>query len=339
MENVSGTVTQIQTKAIEDFEKGNKKNAIKSLMLAVQEHPTESLIYNNLACMLWDVGLTWDALYIIKKAVTINPSDKQAASNLEAISDFLKKERLQRPGYGFEGWRMKNNHAMPWRGRKDNETFLQAHVDSLTQLEHTEKVNMDEHMWRHWIVSFAVRYAVEFTEQRDVEAVECGVYDGLTAFFALREFQGQVQKGHLDRFKMHLFDSWEPMESDYLLDSEKKSSGKFPGIDIERTKRNLSGSSEHIFYHKGFIPASLNSEPVCTRPIIYLHIDVNSAMPTVAVLEHFWDRIPPKGVIAFDDFGWPGYEETKDAVEEFFESKSGILLPFPTGQAFFIKNG
>ncbi len=339
MEHVSGSVLQIQTEAIEDFEKGNKKYAIESLMQAVQDHPNDSLIYNNLACMLWDVGLTWEALFIIKKAVTVNPSDNQAASNLEAISEFLKKARSQRPEYGFEGWYMKNNHALPWLGRKDNETFLQAHADSLTHLEHAEKVDMDAHMWRHWIISFAVRYAVEFTEQRDVEAVECGVCDGLTTFFALREFQGQVQRGHLDRFKMHLFDSWEPMKSDYLLDSEKNTSGKFQEIDIERTERNLSEFKEHTFYHKGFIPESLHSEPACTRPIVYLHIDLNSAMPTVAALEHFWDHIPPKGVIAFDDFGWPGYKETKDAVEEFFEPKAGILLPFPTGQAFFIKNG
>jgi hypothetical protein len=62
-------------------------------------------------------------------------------------------------------------------------------------------------------------------------------------------------------------------------------------------------------------------------------------MPSVTAIEHFWDQILPKGVIIIDDFGWPGYKETKIAMEQYFASKNGILLPFPTGQAFFIKNG
>jgi len=339
MGHTSGSVLQLQAKAIEDFEKGNKRDAIHSLMHVLLDHPCDSLIYNNLACMLWDVGLAWEGLFVIKRGVFVNPSDKQVASTLEAITGFLEKARLESPDYGFEGWQMKSNHVKPWRGRKDNETFLQAHVDSLSRIERTDKLDMDVLMWRHWIVSFAARYAMEFTEQRDVEAVECGVYVGTTAFFALREFQEQVQKGRLDSFKMHLFDSWEPMEPDYLLDSEKDKAGKFQGIDIERAKRNLSDFKEHVFYHKGFIPESLHSEPACTHPVVYLHIDLNSAIPTIAALEHFWDHIPPKGIIVFDDFGWAGYKETKEAVEDFFEPKAGILLPFPTGQAFFIKNG
>jgi Flp pilus assembly protein TadD len=71
MEYNSKNVLQIQTtKAINEYEKGNKEIAIKLLKQTVLDHPDNSTAQNNLACMLWDVGLHWEALFIIKKRCT-----------------------------------------------------------------------------------------------------------------------------------------------------------------------------------------------------------------------------------------------------------------------------
>jgi hypothetical protein len=71
------------------------------------------------------------------------------------------------------------------------------------------------------------------------------------------------------------------------------------------------------------------------KKVAWLHIDLNSAGPTVAALDFFYPRMAERGVILFDDYGHHGFEDTMAAVNEWASAKSGMLLPLPTGQAVF----
>ena len=134
---------------------------------------------------------------------------------------------------------------------------------------------------------------------------------------------------------MHLYDAWEDMKEEGLLESESWHVNLYKKLDIELTRKNLSEFSNNIVYHKGHIPDSLISKPESPESIFYLHIDLNSSKPTLATLEFFYPRLVPGGVILFDDYGWEQYEDTKNTIELFFEKKSGILMKLPTGQAIY----
>lgn len=90
-------------------------------------------------------------------------------------------------GITFDGWGMKTSVELPWNGGIRNESFLRASQDVKEHFELSgdDGVNLsdiDGLLWRHWIVSYCVRHAVEFTDE-DLDMVECGVCDGLSAFF------------------------------------------------------------------------------------------------------------------------------------------------------------
>lgn len=238
-------------------------------------------------------------------------------------------------GVTFDGWGMKNHHELPWNGGIKNETFLRTIKNVKEHFEFSgddgvSPSSVDTLMWRHWIISYCVRHAVEFTD-KDLPMVECGVCDGLTAYFVLNELHG------LDSHAtVHLYDAWAPMKSEYLLESEQDWSGNYSNISMDRVKKNLS-EFDNVVYHQGYIPESLNNEPSSPSKISYLSIDLNSVIPTVAALEYFFPKLVRGGVIIFDDYGFIGYGPTKKAVDEFFADKPGILMPLPTGQAIYYR--
>ena len=111
--------------------------------------------------------------------------------------------------------------------------------------------------------------------------------------------------------------------------------GKYANLSIDVTKKNLSEFNEKIIYHQGFIPESLHSDPSSPEFIVYLHIDLNSAKPTIDVLNFFLPRLVAGGVIVFDDYAWEGYEDTKKVIDAYFRDKPGLIMKLPTGQAIY----
>ena len=104
-------------------------------------------------------------------------------------------------------------------------------------------------------------------------------------------------------------------------------------IDLLEARKNFQ---HKIQYNKGYIPDVFDSS-INPDKISWLHIDLNSSIPTLRCLEFFYDRIENNGVIVFDDYGWKGYEETKEIVDKFLNEKKGSFFQFPTGQGLFIK--
>jgi O-methyltransferase len=156
----------------------------------------------------------------------------------------------------------------------------------------------------------------------------------MTAFFALREARRRISPVVWKAFRMHLYDSWQPMSGEYLLESEKLLAGEYDGLDIETTRKNLSEFSDNIEFHPGFIPDSLGIG-LSPESLCYLHVDLNSAGPTVDALEFFLPRMQRGSIVVLDDYGFDNYRETRQAVNSLLSHRSGHLLPLPTGGAYY----
>jgi O-methyltransferase len=241
-------------------------------------------------------------------------------------------------GVGFEGWGMRSVHHPPWTDATGLEgAFRDANAEvrkavvtgdvRLSQFASEPAEMVDALMWRHYVVFWSASFAAAHTSAQEKNLAECGVCDGLTIFFALSGAPGS---------KAYLYDAWAPMKDESLLASEKSLTGSYSYLDVENTRRNLARFAPRTVWNKGFIPEVFASADN-PKTLIWLHIDLNSAKPTVQALEFFYDRIAPGGVILFDDYAWEGYEDTRLAVRRWCEHKDGRLLPLPTGQALFFK--
>jgi O-methyltransferase len=235
----------------------------------------------------------------------------------------------------FSGWGMKTDHEVPWNDEYNWKSFRSACVEVKQNFELTENIpstvpDVDALMWRHWIVSYATRMALKFSKTNEYNFAECGVADGQTSFFTLQEIKEQ---GKLQKSTMHLYDSWAGMEKERLLETEYDRIGEYHTLELARTKRNLKEFKEHIVYHVGYVPNSFKNNP--PESVVFLHIDLNSAKPTLSTLDFFFPRLVNNGIILFDDYGDLFYGETKRAVDKFFKDKFGVLEKLPTGQAIY----
>lgn len=237
---------------------------------------------------------------------------------------------------------MSTQHQLPWVDDFDEECFRDSCIEIKKKFRFTfntadiSEGNIDTLRWRHWIVSYSARHAMKFSNCSEYNFVECGVGDGVTAFFALKEITENEKISN--NFTMHLYDSWSEMKKEILLKNELINEGKYSNLDIDLTKSNLKEFKDKLVFHKGYIPESFSKMPQSPKEIIYLHIDLNSAIPTKATLEFFFTKLIHGGIILFDDYAWDGYEDTKYVIDEFFSDKEGILLKLPTGQAIYFQN-
>ena len=113
-------------------------------------------------------------------------------------------------------------------------------------------------------------------------------------------------------------------------------STEYSYLEIDSTKSNLKEYEDRTVFNNGFLPDSLefSENP---NDLVWMHIDLNSAKPTLSALESFHDKIMAGGVILFDDYGWICHKDTRKIVDKFFETKKGINFSLPTGQAIYFK--
>lgn len=237
----------------------------------------------------------------------------------------------------FSGWGMQTVHELPWNGISEQD-FRNDCTEIIKTFEFTpnstgtDKYNVDELMWRHWFIHFSIQYVHHFTTNTENNFVECGVGDGMTTFFALKEISRRFTNSN---FKMYLYDSWDSMKEEDLHKSEITNIGRYSNLNVERTKKNLIDFQNNLIYNVGYIPDSFSASS--PDKIIYLHIDLNSTKPTIDALNFFFPRLLEGGIIIFDDYGNTGYPDTKKQIDEFFKNKPGVLMKSPTGQAIFFR--
>lgn len=231
----------------------------------------------------------------------------------------------------FSGWGMSTAAHSPWLDGGDfNDTAaaLYCAVSSgefrLTQFEREgiQQAMLRELMWRHYFVYWTAEYAAAHSRG---DLVECGVCDGMSVFFALSA---------TDDRRAFLYDGWDAVPAGQLAETEMNWAGKYEHLKMETTQRNLQRFANRCIFNKGFIPEVLST---ARNPdsVSWLHIDLNAAGPTVDALDYFHPRMSQGGVIVFDDYGHPGFEDTLHAVNLWAASKNGKLMAMPTGQGVF----
>jgi O-methyltransferase len=239
----------------------------------------------------------------------------------------------------FSGWGMKTGHELPWNDNynwktfRDSHKYIQEHFNFSNDGIGMNKKNLDELLYRHWYVSYCTKHAIEFSDTNNYNFVECGTANGVTAYFSLKEITNNLKNS---QFSMHLYDAWDAMQEKGLLDTEIGHVGNYSKLDINITKKNLKEFENNLTFHVGYIPESLIPEK-SPESISYMHIDLNSATPTLKALEFFHPKLVKGGVILFDDYGQEEYIETKNVIDKFFSDKPGLLLKFPTSQAVYFR--
>lgn len=250
------------------------------------------------------------------------------------------------PPIRFDGWKMATGTQPPWLNgggtrlarefiRCDAELSECVSLGKIILTQFRQKFVADEIAqlkWRHYIVFWTSVVASKIPGDEKRNFVEMGVCDGLTAWYASKARQSMMCSG-----EFFLYDAWEGMRSDLLTYSEMKSAGSYDYLDIQNTKKNLAycGNDKFIF-NKGYIPESFSFSRN-PEHVAWMHIDLNSSISTVSSLNYFWDRLLPGGLILFDDYAWPGYEDTKVEIENWCDHRNLDIFQFPTGQALINK--
>jgi len=247
---------------------------------------------------------------------------------------------------GFAGWDMFTSHSPPWDGEDKisrdfnevNNKFLELVSSNKFKLrfftaDKHEPVYVVESMkWRNYNIFWSVKYAINATGSSQKNFIECGVCDGLSAYYAINASITEMVKDP----KFYLYDAWDGMKKEYLTESEKGCIGEYSYLDISITKSNLKEFDDITVFNKGYLPESLESSEN-PDSAIWMHIDLNSAKPTLSALERFHDRLVPGGVILFDDYAHIPYADTRTVVDKFFTTKKGINFSLPSGQSIYFK--
>ncbi|MDQ6839036.1 MAG: hypothetical protein M3137_12075 [Actinomycetota bacterium] len=195
---------------------------------------------------------------------------RRVYGDVPAVRPLMRQVRRVLIPPHFSGWGMATDHADPW----DDPAwanFGQAQEDMSADVEHGLLVDTDvsaamlhELRWRHWIVAFCVRYALSFERaagSRDLALVECGVGDGLSAYFACHEAKYQVSRSVGVSYVMHCYDVWGPMAEADLLPTERLHRNGYANSSLERTRRNLRRFGEGVIFHPGHVPESFEAGP------------------------------------------------------------------------------
>ena len=263
-------------------------------------------------------------------------------NNFKSIYKFYKLIKLYK-NLKFNGWGMTMNTSPPWVANTKNKTLIEFNKnnEALFQLISTGEFQLTqfnkesiyetltELKYRHYIVSYTAMLAFNSTKSRNV--AEFGVCDGLTIFYCISKFKEDLN------FRAYLYDSWESMQKKHLKESkEQRLIGSYSYLSLENTKKNLSKFKRNIIFNKGYIPEIFSSSHN-PKEISWAHIDLNSSYPTKETLIFIYPLIEKNGVILFDDYGFDGYEDTREVIDNFLIKKSGDFIHLPTGQAYFIK--
>jgi hypothetical protein len=188
---------------------------------------------------------------------------------------------------------------------------------------------LGSYKWRFYNIFWSVSFAINATQSSHKNFVECGVCDGSSIYYAITSSIAENINNH----KFYLYDTWGGMEEKNLLDSEKGLAGTYSYLDVDNTKSNLKKYEDITIFNKGALPDSLESSENPDE-LVWLHIDINSAQPTLSALESFYDKLAPGGVILLDDYGWNGHRDTKEMADEFFETKRALICLCRQGNLF-----
>lgn len=163
--------------------------------------------------------------------------------------------------------------------------------------------------------------------------VECGVFKGtsLVRFAGFRDLFGNPDSHKIigfdifGKFPETAFEADKKFRKDFIDEAGAESISKDQLLEVLKRK-NIEKNLELV---EGDITKTV-PEYAQANPqlkIALLNLDVDVYEPSLAILEHFYPRIVPGGVLLLDDYGkFPG--ENK-AVDDYFRGKNVSIKKFP----------
>jgi hypothetical protein len=181
--------------------------------------------------------------------------------------------------------------------------------------------------WRMWTLTRWARYACGL----DGAFAEFGTYRGGCAWMLLSTAPVGTQR------RLFLFDTYEGIPGDRLTDAERAAEfgGRLADTSAQYVADLLAPWNPVPQIVAGDVFQTMPATD--TGPLAFAHIDLNATAPTVHVLEHVLDRLVPGGVIVFDDYGWPGYEDQRAGIDRALSSVGEEAIALPTGQAVLVR--
>lgn len=151
--------------------------------------------------------------------------------------------------------------------------------------------------------------------------VEFGCYDAKVAEFLIE--YNNLKNCDKNFFLYDIFNN-PPTEkgekhSPELYDDVKKRMSKYDFVEVI----------------PGLLPATF--EKNMPDKLSFVHMDLNSAETEISLLELFFDKIVPGGIILLDDYGTMNYEEQYFQEKNFFNNLGYSVLELPTGGGMVIK--
>jgi len=152
------------------------------------------------------------------------------------------------------------------------------------------------------------------------EVVECGCAGGNSAHLISQILRSVDPSFNGKGFT--IYDSFEGLSEPSLEDAIPETHEDYAKLShmcrkgyfarTEETVRFNLRDFPDITFVKGWLPQSL--EGIEEKQYRFVNLDVDLYEPTMGVLEYFYPRLVPGGLIVSDDYNWPG---GKKAIDEF----------------------
>ena len=180
--------------------------------------------------------------------------------------------------------------------------------------------------WRVYVVCWAAAKG----RQLQGDYVECGVNKGGYSLAAMH----YVNFANLPDKKFYLLDTYNGVPKEFLEEENRALVENRYSDCYDETRRTFA-PFENAILVRGVVPYDLpeiKAEKVC-----YLSIDMNSAAPSIAAAEFFWNKMSSGAVMVLDDYGFSMFFRQKLAFDEFARAKNVDVLSLPTGQGLIFK--
>lgn len=181
---------------------------------------------------------------------------------------------------------------------------------------------------------YTLACAVKTVANLPGSTAECGVFKGVGSGIICETLRTHWRPGETH----FAFDSFEGLPEPTPDDGGPQQQAYWKAGDLkvpEEIARQLLSPFPVCQIVKGWIPESL--AVAANHRFRFVHVDVDLAQPTLDVLEFFYDRMVPGGIILFDDYGFISCPGAKAAADRFFAERPEHLLEVTAGQALVVK--
>lgn len=172
-------------------------------------------------------------------------------------------------------------------------------------------------IWRIHILTWAMNSC------RDLEGdfIEFGCYDAKVAEFL-------IEYNNLADYKktFYLYD---------IFDNPPTERGEKHSPRLYDEVKSRMAAYSFVKVIKGLLPESFKKN--IPKKLAFVHMDLNSAETEMSLLDLFFDKLVPGGILILDDYGTMGYEKQHDQEKKFFNDLGYLVVELPTGGGMVIK--